>query len=136
MSKILLVEDDPQLSLTYSILLKKLGYTLELAFNGEEALVKLKHYEPNLILLDIRMPRMDGIEFLRHAKMPENFPRTKIIVFSNMEQADQIEEAMSLGAHKHVLKSSLSPTALAELINSTLTHNEDASDLNHHKDVK
>lgn len=120
MNKILLVEDDPQLSLTYSILLKKLGYTLEVAFNGEEALEKLKSYTPHLVLLDIRMPRMDGIEFLRHADMEKKFPSTKIIIFSNMEQADQIEEAMSLGAHDHVLKSSLSPNALAELINHTM----------------
>lgn len=120
MNKILLVEDDPQLNLTYSILLKKLGHTLETAFNGEEALTKLQNYEPHLILLDIRMPRMDGIEFLRQANLPTRFPRTKVILFSNMEQADQIDEAMNLGAHSHVLKSSLSPNALADLISTTL----------------
>lgn len=120
MSKILLVEDDPQLSLTYSILLKKVGHELEHAFNGIEALEKLKTYSPELILLDIRMPRMDGIEFLRHAKLPATFPKTKVIIFSNMEQVEQLDEAMKLGAHSHVLKSSLSPTNLVELIKESL----------------
>jgi CheY-like chemotaxis protein len=121
-AKILLVEDDHQLSLTYSILLKKVGHELELAFNGIEALEKLKTFSPELILLDIRMPRMDGIEFLRQAKLRSSFPKTKVIVFSNMDQADQLEEAMRLGAHSHVLKSSLSPSALVNLINQTLGH--------------
>lgn len=120
--KVLLVEDDPQLNLTYAILLKKEGYTVEHAFNGQEALDKLPVFKPKLILLDIRMPRMDGIEFLRVAKLPEKYPSIRTIVFSNMEQAEQLEEAMSLGANAHVLKSSLSPSGLAELIRETLSH--------------
>ena len=122
MAKILLVEDDHQLNLTYSILLKKVGHELEVAYNGVEALEKLKTFTPELILLDIRMPRMDGIEFLRQAQLPELFPKTKVIVFSNMDQADQLEEALRLGAHNHVLKSSLSPSALVDLINQTLKY--------------
>lgn len=122
MIKILLVEDDPQLNLTYSILLKKVGHELEHAYNGVEALEKLKEFTPELILLDIRMPRMDGIEFLRQARLPETFASTKVIVFSNMDQADQLDEAMRLGAHSHVLKSSLSPSALVDLINQTIGH--------------
>lgn len=119
--KVLLVEDDPQLNLTYAILLKKEGYTVEHAFNGQEALDKLAVFKPKLILLDIRMPRMDGIEFLRVAKLPEKYPSIRTIVFSNMEQAEQLEEAMALGANAHVLKSSLSPSGLADLIRETLS---------------
>lgn len=119
--KVLLVEDDPQLNLTYAILLKKEGYAVDHAFNGQEALDKLTLFKPMLILLDIRMPRMDGIEFLRQARLPVTHPGIRTIVFSNMEQADQLEEAMSLGAHAHVLKSSLSPSGLAELIRKTLS---------------
>jgi CheY-like chemotaxis protein len=120
-AKILVVEDDPQLNLTYDILLKKEAHTVDHAFNGFEALDKVPSFMPEIILLDIRMPKMDGIEFLRKADMANKYPDIKIIVFSNMEQVDQLEEAMSLGAHKHVLKSSLSPGQLAQLINDTLS---------------
>ena len=120
MAKILVVEDDPQLSLTYGILLKKEGHEVDHAHNGFEALTKIKTFTPEIILLDIRMPGMDGIEFLRQVKLKENFPDVKVIVFSNMEQADQIEEAFKLGAHSTMLKSSFSPSQLADMIRQTL----------------
>lgn len=119
-AKVLVVEDDPQLNLTYDILLKKENHVVDHAYNGIEALHKVDDFNPELILLDIRMPKMDGIEFLRKANLSSKHPDIKIIVFSNMEQADQLEEAMFLGAHRHVLKSSLSPIQLAQLINDTL----------------
>jgi CheY-like chemotaxis protein len=119
-AKVLVVEDDPQLNLTYDILLKKEAHTVEHALNGFEALEKLVSFKPEVILLDIRMPKMDGIEFLRHARLHKRHPEIKIIVFSNMEQADQLEEALSLGAHQHALKSALSPSQLAQLITDTL----------------
>lgn len=120
MAKVLVVEDDPQLNLTYDILLKKEQHRVEHALNGFEALEKVESFKPDIILLDVRMPKMDGVEFLRRAKLQERHPRMKVIVFSNMEQADQLEEAMTLGAHHHVLKSSLSPNQLARLILDTL----------------
>lgn len=120
MAKVLIVEDDPQLNLTYDILLKKIGHEVGHAFNGLEALDQIKEFKPELILLDIRMPKMDGIEFLKQADMPKNHPDIKIILFSNMDQADQIEEAFSLGIHKSVLKSSMAPSQLATLVNELL----------------
>lgn len=120
MARVLVVEDDPQLNLTYNILLKKIGHEVGHAFNGLEALDQLDAFKPEIILLDIRMPKMDGIEFLRQANMPENHPSVKIILFSNMDQGDQIEDAFAMGIHKSVLKSSMSPSQLAELIKETL----------------
>lgn len=120
MAKVLVVEDDPQLNITYDILLKKVGHEVAHAFNGLEALAQLKAFKPEIILLDIRMPKMDGIEFLRQASLPKKYPNTKIILFSNMDQGDQIENAFALGIHKSVLKSSVSPSQLAKLIDETL----------------
>lgn len=119
-SKILVVEDDPQLSMTYGILLKKEGYSVEHAYNGLEALSKVDSYLPELILLDIRMPKMDGIEFLKQARLPKHHPNIKVIVFSNMDQTAELEEVKDLGAHRSVLKSSVSPTQLAQLVRETL----------------
>lgn len=121
MARVLIVEDDPQLNLTYDILLRKVGHEAGHAFNGVEALEQLKTFKPELILLDIRMPKMDGIEFLRQAQLPKNHPDIKVILFSNMDQSDEIEDAMKLGVHKSVLKSSVAPSQLAALVEEMLS---------------
>ena len=66
MADILVVEDDKDLNAAYRIILGKEGHAVETAFNGEEALQKLKSFEPQLILLDLLMPVMGGLEFLKH----------------------------------------------------------------------
>ena len=120
MAKVLVVEDDPQLNMTYDILLKKVGHDVSHAYNGLEALGQLGTFKPQVILLDIRMPKMDGIEFLREAQMPTKYPDIKIVLFSNMDQAELVEEAFSLGIHKSVLKSSVAPSQLVAIINELL----------------
>ena len=120
MAKVLVVEDDPQLNMTYDILLKKVGHDVSHAYNGLEALGQLGTFKPQVILLDIRMPKMDGIEFLREAQMPTKYPDIKIVLFSNMDQAELVEEAFSLGVHKSVLKSSVAPSQLVAIINELL----------------
>lgn len=120
MAKVLVVEDDLRLKMTYDILLKKEGHTVERAINGEEALEKLASFKPDLILLDLMMPKMTGIEFLEAARVPENYPNTKIIIFSNMSVPSEVEKAFALGATKYMLKSSTSPKQLAALVEQTL----------------
>jgi len=123
MAKVLVVEDDLRLKMTYDILLKKEGHTVERAINGEEALEKLASFKPDLILLDLMMPKMTGIEFLEAARVPENYPNTKIIIFSNMSVPSEVEKAFALGATKYMLKSSTSPKQLAALVEQTLGKN-------------
>lgn len=120
MTKVLVVEDDLRLKLTYDIILKKEGYEVDRAVDGVEALAKAESFQPDLILLDVRMPNMDGIEFLRQYKLKEKHPNVKVIVFSNMEQPEQLDEAYELGASRYMLKSSTSPRELSELIKATL----------------
>lgn len=120
MARVLVVEDDPQLNFTYDILLKKVGHEVGHAYNGLEALEQLPAFKPDIILLDIRMPKMDGLEFLQVAKIPKNYPKVKVILFSNMDQGEQLEEAQALGVYKSVLKSSVAPSQLAELIEQAL----------------
>jgi len=120
MAKVLVVEDDLRLKMTYDILLKKEGHTVDRAINGEEALEKLASFKPDLILLDLMMPKMTGIEFLEAARVPENYPNTKIIIFSNMSVPSEVEKAFALGATKYMLKSSTSPKQLAALVEQTL----------------
>lgn len=120
MAKVLVVEDDMRLKITYDILLQKEGHTVERALNGEEALQKIAEFKPDLVLLDMMMPRMTGLQFLEAARVRENYPDTKIIVFSNMSSPGDMQRAFELGATKYMLKSSTSPKQLAKLIQDTL----------------
>lgn len=116
---ILIVEDEVSLSEAYQIVLRKAGYNVVVAFNGEEALREAAKKEPDLILLDLRMPQMDGIEFLKNYNMA-NHPTVKVIVFSNYDIQNEISEAYKLGAQRYLLKAWASPNELAKLVKDTL----------------
>ncbi|CAN5692544.1 hypothetical protein BH23PAT2_BH23PAT2_02130 [soil metagenome] len=115
MQKILIVEDEQTLNEAYKMILEKNGYTVYSAFNGKEALEVTKEIEPDLILLDLLMPSMSGIEFLKAYKPREEHPDVKIVVFSNMDTKDDIDTAHELGADKYMLKAWASPKELVKL---------------------
>ncbi|MGH7241195.1 MAG: response regulator [Candidatus Saccharimonadales bacterium] len=117
MSKVLIVEDETLLSDVYSMVLNLNGFMTEVVGNGLEALEKLKTFEADIILLDLLMPQMDGITFLKTLRHdPTKHP--KIIVYSNLLDSRKEEEVKSLGAVEIVLKSSLTPDGLVELVSS------------------
>lgn len=120
MKKILLVEDDTNLSESYSILLLAEGYDVARAGDGDEALERVQEFEPDLILLDLLMPKRNGIEFLREFSKTKN-SEVKIIVFTNLPMHEIEEEAKSLGAQRYLIKSTMSPKELAEVIKEELS---------------
>ncbi len=120
MAHILIVEDETSLNEAYTIILKKEGYSISNAFNGVQALEAIKQTEPDLILLDLRMPQMDGVEFLRNLAPLENYPAMKIIVFSNYDVQQDIDEAFKLGATHYMLKAWASPRELVKVVAHTL----------------
>ncbi|PID32407.1 hypothetical protein CR970_00595 [Candidatus Saccharibacteria bacterium] len=114
---ILLIEDDTTLNDAFHILLTKEGYQVDTAFNGQEALDILKTKTPDLILLDLLMPVMDGKEFLRRFDNQHDIP---IIVFSNLDAKSDVKEAIELGATRYMLKSWATTKELIKIINDTL----------------
>ena len=114
MRKILLVEDDEVLRETYAAILSTEPYLLDTATNGRDAMEKCHDTTYDLILLDLMMPIMDGVEFLeKFAPFPQ---RTKIVVLSNVSPGDLLDKAMKLGAHRSALKADLSPKQLLALV--------------------
>ncbi len=116
---ILIVEDESVLNEAYQLILANAGYDILSAFDGKEALAIAQQTEIDLILLDLRMPIMDGIEFLKSFGM-EATKKTKIVVFSNYDMQKEIEQAYDLGAYKYILKSWASPKELLKLVEDTL----------------
>jgi len=119
MAKILVVEDDIDLNRAYSIILKHEGHDVVSAYDGQEALGKLKDFKPDLVLLDLLMPIMGGLEFLKkYAK--DKQPSVKVLIFTNMENSPEISEAYKLGANRCIIKSWTAPHNLAKVISDTL----------------
>ena len=115
---ILIVEDESTLNEAYQVVLAKAGYDILSAFDGKEALDITAGNHIDLILLDLRMPVMDGIEFLRDFQPADK--DVKVIVFSNYDMQKEIEEAYDLGADKYVLKAWASPKELLQLVKDML----------------
>jgi CheY-like chemotaxis protein len=117
---ILIVEDERSLNEAYQMILRKSGYTVHVAFDGQEALEVANQVEPDLILLDLRMPKMDGLEFLRHYKLLDEHPKVRVIVFSNYDMQKEIDEAYRLGADRYFMKALASPKELLQVVEATL----------------
>lgn len=122
MSRILVVEDDHDLNKAYCLILKHAGHEVVAAFDGKEALEKLKGFEPELILLDLLMPVMGGLEFLQQWNTPKknNHKDVKILIFTNMENSPEVAEAYKLGAHRCIIKSWTAPHNLALVVSESL----------------
>lgn len=113
--RILVVEDEIVLQDVYKLILESDGYIVYTANNGQEGLKQIKNLKPDIVLLDIFMPKMDGKELLRNIDLSD-YPSMRVIVYSNLSDKQTESEVMGLGAHDFVLKSSLTPTDLLELI--------------------
>jgi DNA-binding response OmpR family regulator len=123
--KILIIEDDAVLSKAYELILKKEGHTIEVASNGKVGLEIAEDFKPQIILLDLLMPIMDGIEFLQHYAPNKNHPDVKIVILSNVGDDDKVAAGIELGAYKYIVKAHASPSQLAYVVNRLIRHNLD-----------
>lgn len=101
---ILLAEDDTFFQSFYSTKLTEQGFIVDSAHNGEEALQILSQKNPDVILLDLIMPKMDGFEVLRAISENDSLKKAPVIVFSTLGQEQDIEKAKQLGATEYVNK--------------------------------
>ena len=113
---ILIVEDDTDLNDAYKTILGTVYSDVHTAFNGEEALEVTKQHEPDIIFLDLRMPVLDGIGFLKAYQPKDNHPDVHIVVFSNYDMQAEVDEAYELGAERYVLKAWASPKELLKIV--------------------
>lgn len=119
---ILVVEDDLMLNDAYKMILESNGHATRTAYDGKEALKLVNEQEPDIIFLDLRMPVMDGIDFLKEYQPKKNHKHVKIIVFSNYDMQQEVDEAYELGAERYVLKAWASPKELLKLVEDIEVH--------------
>lgn len=129
-NKILIIEDEEVLLDVLKVKLLKEGYQVETAKNGEEGWQKIKQQKPDLILLDIVMPKMDGYEVLK--KMHDNkfLKNIPVIIISNSGQPVEIDKALELGAVDYLIKAQFSPDEVLTKVNQAL-NKRGANDNNH-----
>lgn len=123
MAKILVVEDDQDLNRAYGLILKHEGHDVVQAYDGREALRKLADFKPDLILLDLLMPIMGGLEFLEKWDNAKN-KKAVVLIFTNMENSPEIAKAYKLGAKRCIIKSWTAPHNLSKVITDTLNNRD------------
>ena len=118
MITIFMAEDDPLMSRMYERVFRLNGYTLEMAFDGEEALLKLQKMaeKPTIILLDIMMPKMSGFEVLKKIKEDAAFENIPVIMLTNLAGQADAEKALGMGAVLYLVKSQYNPKEVVDKI--------------------
>jgi two-component system phosphate regulon response regulator PhoB len=107
-SIIMVIEDDPFLSSILKARLEKDGFTVLQAFNGEEALTKLRETAPGLVILDLIMPKMSGFEVLQAISIDPQLNKIPVVVVSNLGQPGDVEKAKGFGALDYFVKMRMS----------------------------
>jgi two-component system phosphate regulon response regulator PhoB len=111
--RVLLVEDDTALAQMYRTKLERDGYTVQVAGDGEEALGVLSGELPDLIFLDVRLPRMDGLTFLERLRATGRTKNLPVVIVSNYSEAELIARGLQLGALEYLIKSQTTPGQLS-----------------------
>ena len=120
MKSILLVEDDPFLIDIYTTKFSESGFKVEVAADGEECLKKIAEAVPDIVLLDIVLPKMDGWEVLKTIKADEKTKQVKVIVLSNLGQKGEVEKGLSLGASHYLIKAHHTPSEVVTEVEKLL----------------
>jgi DNA-binding response OmpR family regulator len=115
---VLLVEDDQMMADMYSYQLERDGYQVEVVTDGKQGLDAIRERRPDLVLLDLRLPVMEGFEVLENlASDPAKPP---VVILSNYGDASMVNRGLALGARDYLVKSATTPITLAEKVKSIL----------------
>lgn len=121
--KILLVEDDLPMVKMYKTRLELEGFEVEWAGDGAEALVKVKSFKPDLVLLDLMIPKIGGMEVLEGLRKDLETRALAVIILSNLSQENDITRAKELGVKEFLIKSNYTPTQVVEIVRKHVTRN-------------
>ena len=121
--KILIVEDEPFLLDMYKMKFKQGGFEVISAVDGEEAIRISRREKPNIILLDIMMPKIDGFEVLENLKKSPLTKSIPVLIFSNFSQKEQKEKGIALGAADYFVKTNYTPAQVLEKVKNILIEN-------------
>jgi len=117
---VLLVEDDVFLSGIYQKKFEMEGYKISLADNGEKALVEVKKKKPDIVMLDILLPKLDGFAVLAKLKADSETKDIPVILLTNLGQKDDVEKGLQMGAADYLIKAHFKPSEVVDKIKQVL----------------
>ncbi|MBN1262899.1 MAG: response regulator [Candidatus Pacebacteria bacterium] len=115
---ILLVEDDLPMVKMYSTKFKTEGFNVETAYDGEEGLVKLAEKKIDLVVLDLMIPKIGGMDVLEKVRTNERLNKIPVIILSNLSQDQDIKKAKELGVQHFLIKSNYTPSQVVAFVKS------------------
>lgn len=116
MTKILIIEDDELILRMYQQIFKLKGYDVTVAMNGLEGLDQAKAVKPDLIILDIMMPKLNGIDMLKQLRGISEIADIPVVILTNLMGAADADEALHAGAIKYIGKSDYKPKEVVDII--------------------
>ncbi len=120
-TKVLIAEDEETLLDMYTIKLEKEGFEVFGAHDGEEAVKLAKESNPDIILLDIIMPKIDGFSALEEMRKEKSLDKVPIIMLTNLGQKEDIDKGKEFGANDYLVKANTTPAEVVEKINEVLS---------------
>ncbi|PCI19702.1 response regulator [Candidatus Wolfebacteria bacterium] len=121
---ILVAEDDKYLMKAFKDKLEREGFGVNIAVDGEQAILELKKEQPDLILLDLVMPIKNGFEVLEEIKLSDEYKNIPVIILSNLGQGSDIKKGLELGAVDYLIKSDFTIHSIVEKVKEHLVKKE------------
>jgi len=113
--KILIVDDEVNIVISLEFLVEQAGYQLQVARNGQEALDKMATFRPDLILLDVMMPQINGFDVCRRIRQNPEWQETKIVMLTAKGREAEVTKGLALGANAYITKPFSTKALMAEV---------------------
>lgn len=120
MTKIAIIEDDPTINQMYRMKFEATGFDVQLASDGERGVALVESFRPDLILLDMQMPVMTGLEALKKIRSEDWGKDIPVIVLTNMGEEESPKELRDLGIESYIVKADLTPSQVVDRVKETL----------------
>ena len=120
MTKIAIIEDDPVINQMYRMKFEADGFEVQLADNGKRGVALVETFQPDLILLDLQMPQMDGAEALTEIRKHDWGRNIPVIILTNMGEEESPKNIRSLGIHSYIVKADLTPSQVVGRVKEAL----------------
>jgi DNA-binding response OmpR family regulator len=120
MTKIAIIEDDPTINQMYRMKFEAEGFEVELANNGKRGVAMVEVFQPDLILLDMQMPEMDGPTALAEIRKQDWGKKIPVIILTNMGEEESPKALKSLGIHSYIVKADFTPSQVVSRVKDAL----------------
>lgn len=120
MTKIAIIEDDPVISQMYRMKFEAEGFDVQLADNGKRGVAMVDSFSPDIILLDLQMPEMNGEEALQQIRSDDSSKQTPVIILTNLGEEEAPKSLNSLGIHSYIVKADLTPRQVVDRVKEAL----------------